>query len=67
MARNGGAQKKLIIQTPSTVRDTCIEAKTVQESLWKFLLLPLLLLLLLQLLLMLAITVLIAVLLHWQT
>ena len=35
MARNGGAQKRLT-QILSTVRDTCTEAKTVQESLWKF-------------------------------
>lgn len=35
MEKNGGVQKKHI-QIQSTVRDTCIEVKTVQESLWKF-------------------------------
>lgn len=34
MERNGDAQKKHT-QTQSTVRDTCTEAETVQESLWK--------------------------------
>lgn len=34
MARNGGVPKKHT-QIQNTVRDTCIEAKTVQESLWK--------------------------------
>lgn len=34
MAKNGDAQKKHT-QIPSTVKDTCIEAETVQESLWK--------------------------------
>lgn len=41
MGRNGGAQKKHT-QTQSTVRDTCTEAETVQESLWKQLLVILL-------------------------
>ena len=37
MERNGDARKKPT-QIQSTVKDTCIEAKTVQESLWKLLL-----------------------------
>lgn len=36
MVRNGGAQKKHTL-TQNTVKDICIEAETVQESLWKFL------------------------------
>lgn len=35
MARNGGALKRHI-QIPNTAKDTCTEAETVQESLWKF-------------------------------
>lgn len=34
MGRNGGALKRPS-QIPSTVKDTCTEAETVQESLWK--------------------------------
>jgi len=34
MGKNGGAQRRPT-QTPSTVRGTCTEARTVQESLWK--------------------------------
>lgn len=35
MGRSGGALKRPT-QIPSTARGTCTEARTVQESLWKF-------------------------------
>lgn len=38
MGRNGGVPK-MLIRTPSIVSGTCIEAATVQESLWNLILL----------------------------
>lgn len=36
MGRSGGVPRQLI-RTPSIVRGTCLEARVVQESLWKLL------------------------------